>query len=344
MTLAVILSRNPRRIATVTGKSFPNLRAGALRDFEGYVYPYFVKDIAQYHKTEHIFTFHNGSILEFKTYETEMHARGAKRDYLFVNEANTFDYMVYWQLDARTNFTTIIDYNPTVRFWAHEKLIGERGTHLCISDHRHNPFLSNDKHIEIESNKDPELWKVYARGKTGNVQGIVYPNWIPIDSFPESLDNIFYGIDYGYTNDPTAIVKIARQGETLYIDEVEYRTGSIPPIMIKKTLLSRGYSDRHPIYSEHDGDMIKQLRLLKMSVIAARKGPGSINAGIEKVNEFKVFYTASSKNIKRELSMYIWLTDKEGKITNTPIDMHNHALDAIRYGVYTHFYKSKNAE
>jgi phage terminase large subunit len=229
---------------------------------------------------------------------------------------------------------------------------------VFISDHRHNPFLKDKKHAETEGlaefNEEGntivlsggipperccikgnyELWKVYARGFTGNVSGIIYPDWEMIDELPVELDGV-YGVDFGYTNDPTAVAFVARVGESLYIDEIAYQTGSIPPRKLKT------YLDGLPVYCEHDPDMIKQLKLLQVNAMAARKGPGSIKAGIEKMKEYKVYYTATSKNIKRELGMYIWEVDKMGVSTNVPVDANNHILDAIRYAVYTHFYRSK---
>ncbi len=322
--------------------SFPHLKAGALRDYERFIVPKFLATIKSYHKTDHLFTLNNGSIIEFKTYETEFDARGAKRKRLFVNEANTFDYMTWWQLDSRSE-QSIIDYNPTLRFWAHEKLLTEPATQFRISDHRHNPFLTEDKHAEIENIKDKELFKVYARGLTGNVTGLIYPDWMVIEELPTDIDNWIYAIDYGYTNDPTAIVKIGRRGQSLFIAELVYQIGSIPPMEIKKELMKHEYdNNKHPLYSEHDPDMIKQLKLLNLIVIAARKGQGSLKAGIEKMKEYRVYYTADSRNIKKELSMYIWEKDDLGNSTNVPVDAHNHALDAIRYGVYSHFYRDNH--
>ena len=200
-------------VTTITSMSMPHLKGGALRDFEMYVYPDFKSSIRKYHKTDHLFTFKSGHMLEFKVFENEFAARGQKRKRLFVNEANRFDYMTYWQLDSRSE-QTIFDYNPTIRFWAHEKVMGSDGTKIYYSDHRHNPFLTVARHKEIESicifkyddagklmfgkNGDPlvekgnyELWKVYARGITGNVTGVIFPNWECIDDadFPKDKDH-----------------------------------------------------------------------------------------------------------------------------------------------------------
>lgn len=358
--LATIAARE-RKVITVTSMSFPHLKAGAMRDFERYVMPSFDSCIKQWRKTDHVALWKSGSILEFKTYESEFDARGAKRDILFVNEANTFDYMTWFQLDSRST-KSIIDYNPTTKFWAHEKVIGEKGTAFFRSWHVHNHWLMQDKHDEIEEictflydeqgnvvmdgenpvvvKGDYELWKVYARGITGNVKGIIYPNWRQIESV--DWEEPFFAIDFGYTNDPTAIVKIEKRKEDIYVEEIAYKRGEIPAIRIKEILEAYGYTDDTIIYCEHDPDMIKQLQLLDVRAIAARKGKNSINPGIEKIKEYNVFYVG--RNIKAETEKYIWVVDELGNPTNKPIDAHNHLLDAIRYGVYSHFYREENQD
>lgn len=327
-------------VTTVTSMSFPHLKGGALRDFEMYTYPHFKSHIKQYHKTDHLFTFKSGSMLEFKVFENEMAARGQKRKRLFINEANKFDYMVFFQLDSRSD-QSIIDYNPSIRFWSHEKLIGQPGNELFISDHRHNPFLSDSKHAEIEAYTG-ELFKVYSRGLTGNVVGVIFPNWDMIDDsdYPEDEEQIF-SIDFGYTNDPTAIIKQCKIADTLFIKEIAYEPG-LPAKSIQQILAANGYkADIMPLFCEHDPDMIKQLRLLGINAFPARKGQGSVNAGIELLNQFKVKYTASSRNLHRERGMYIWIVDKEGRTTNIPVDNNNHTFDAIRYGAYTRYLREQ---
>jgi phage terminase large subunit len=279
-------------------------------------------------------------MLEFKVFENEMAARGQKRKRLFINEANKFDYIVFFQLDSRSD-QTIIDYNPSIRFWSHNELIGKPGNDLLISDHRHNPFLTDQKHAEIEAIKDPELWKVYARGLTGNVQGVIFPNWEMIDEsdMPKDEDWIF-SVDFGYTNDPTAIIKQCKVANTLYIKELAYETG-LAPVSIKNILLSNGYKKNNPLYCEHDPDMIKALRKLGLTALPARKGQGSINAGIELLNTYDVKYSNKSQNLHRERGMYIWITDeKTGKLTNIPVDNNNHTFDAIRYGAYSRYLRA----
>lgn len=349
--LSSLCAQETGGITTVTSTSFPHLKGGALRDFEMYVYPEFQKGIKQYHKTDHIFTFKSGAQLEFKVFENEHSARGQKRKRLFVNEANKFDWMTFWQADSRSE-QTIIDYNPSIRFWSHEKLIGEPGNKLFISDHRHNPFLSKEKHAEIENicrfdggkvvKGDYELWKVYARGLTGNVTGVIFPDWDMIDDadYPDGEEQI-YSIDFGYTNDPTAIIQQCKIGDTLFVKELAYKSG-LPPRSISNILNANGFdNDTTPLYCEHDPDMVRSLRNLGIDALFARKGQGSVNAGIELLKTFKVKYTHSSRNLHQERSKYIWEVDrKTGRTTNYPVDNNNHTFDAIRYGAYTRYLKT----
>ena len=360
--LAHLASEDTYGVTTVTAMSFPHLKGGALRDFETFVYPTFKNQIEKYHKTDHLFTFKGGHQIEFKVFESEMQARGPKRKRLFINEANKFDYLTYFQLDKRSE-QTVIDYNPSVRFWAHEHLIGKEGTQLFLSNHQHNPFLSKQKHKEIEDicvfdvDKDGkkkrnekgepliisgnyELWKVYARGITGNVTGVIFPNWKIIDdSYYSNNEEFIFGIDFGYTNDPTAIVKVYRVGNNLFIKELAYETG-LSTKSIVNILYANGYKDDMPLYCEHDPDMIRDLRNHGITAMHARKGQGSVNAGIQLLNQFNVFYTLSSINLDKERGVYVWEDDKiTGLSTNIPVDRNNHTFDAIRYAVYTKYLK-----
>lgn len=339
IALMSMAMEEPGEVTTVTSMSMPHLKGGALRDFEMYVYPHFKGAISKYNKTDHLFTLRNGHLIEFKVFESEMSARGHKRKRLYINEANRFKWMTWFQLDSRSE-QSIIDYNPSIRFWAHEKIIGTEGSSLLISDHRHNPFLTEAKHREIEGIKDPELWKVYARGITGNVTGVIFPNWDMIDEekMPQDEDWI-YSVDFGYTNDPTAIMKQVLIANTLYVKELAYETG-LPPKSIRQILVADGYKDTSPLYCEHDPDMIKALRKLGINAFPARKGQGSINAGIELLKTYDVKYSNMSRNLNRERGMYVWMTDKDEKSTNVPIDSNNHCFDAIRYGVYTRYLRT----
>ena len=188
------LACNGRKLViTVVGQDIPNLKAGALRDalkhlffVGGFQGPRVVKS---YNKTDRIFEFYNGSVMEFKSYENWQDAKSGKRDYLFINEANGVAWNIYMELALRTRKRIFIDYNPNAAFWVHDNLIGREGVQLIISDHRHNPFLSTQTKEKIESMKkdDLEFWKVYARGITGKVMGLVLSNWHLCEQIPQGM-------------------------------------------------------------------------------------------------------------------------------------------------------------
>lgn len=340
-------------IFTILNESIPNSKKGAYRIAQGIFNntPELHDMVENWNDGSRTVYFKSGWILEFLGATDEQNAKQGKRQYLFVNEANGISWPIFWQMAKRTRIRVWIDYNPSAPFWAHENLIGTTPegndlyatVELIISDHRHNPFLSEADHMSTEMIKDPDLWKVYARGLTGNLMGIVYPNWRQIadKDFPWKDDNYFGALDFGYTNDPTAGVVLARIGDTIYAHELCYTPG-ISAKDIKTMYRKYKFDEERPIYCEHDPDMIRQLRMSGIMALAARKGQGSIFAGISKVKEYNVLYTASSKNIDMERKKYMFVKDKTtGRLLNTPNDTDNHLMDAIRYGVYSHYYRQE---
>jgi phage terminase large subunit len=337
-------------IITIAGESVPNLKKGAYRVAKEIINsnPGIKTYISAWNETDRTIYFKNGWVMEFQSYTDEQSAKQGKRQYLFMNEANGMPYLVFWQLAKRTRIRAYIDYNPSAPFWAHEKLIGtdknsndlSATVQLIISDHRHNPFISAREHERTEKIKDVELWKVYARGLTGNLSGMVFPNWtrIPDDQFPQDQD-MFGGLDFGYTNDPTAGVKMVVIGNSLFIHELCYEPG-MSPTSIKSIFYANGFDSNTEIFCEHDTDQVKDLRTVELYAMLARKGPGSIQGGIAKINEMQVFYTASSHNLHTERTKYMYIMDPiTGKPSNVPIDNFNHLMDAIRYGVYTKYHR-----
>lgn len=337
-------------IITIVGESVPNLKKGAYRVAQLIIQktPLLAAQIKSWNQGDRTFSFFNGWIMEFTSYLTEQQAKQGKRQYLYVNEANGISWPIFWQLAKKTRIRTYIDYNPSAPFFAHSNLIGtvpsgndlNASVELIISDHRHNPFLSEREHAKTENIKDKERWLVYARGKTGNLEGLIYPHWkqIPDSQFPEDVD-FCGGIDFGYTNDPTAAVKVAVVGNNVFVKELCYETG-LPAQKLKIIFEANGFTKDNIIYCEHDKEQIIQLRRLGLLAIPANKGPGSIKGGIAKVNEFNIYYTASSKNLAEERKSYMWVIDPiTGKPTNTPVDGNEHLLDSLRYAIYTKYFR-----
>ncbi|MBA9078311.1 PBSX family phage terminase large subunit [Rufibacter quisquiliarum] len=330
------LSERPRKVCTVVGQDIPNLKAGALRDaleiFDNT--PTLRRLIKSYNKSDRIFTYHNGSIMEFKSYDGPQDAKSGKRDYLFVNEANGVEYLIWKELFLRTRIQSYIDYNPNAEFWVHEHLIGKPFVQTFISDHRHNPFLSDMQRATIEAlrDEDEELWRVYARGLTGKIEGLVLRNWSLCDEIPADAKHVGTGMDFGFTNDPTGVVDVYMQNGELWLDELMYDYGLTNPAICKR-LDEAGFNRRHDIIADSaEPKSIREIKDQGFRIEGAVKGPDSILNGIDILKRYHLNVTKRSTNLRKELNNYKWKVDKTtGKATNEPVDVFNHLIDPLRY-------------
>lgn len=325
---------DPGCIATVAGQDLPNLRVGALRDAEEIYNSSEVLQslIRQYNKSENTFYFWNGSILEFKAYQNFQDAKSGKRDYLFVNEGQGISYEIWKQLYIRTKKKAYIDYNPNAEFWVHEKLINTKGVKLIISDHRHNPFVVEKTRRDLEALKeeDLELWKVYARGLTGKIAGLIFRNYHIVDAIPEGATLIASGLDFGFTNDPTSFGSIYKQDGELWIDEQIYETGLTNP-MIAAKLRDLGISTNQEIIADSaEPKSIKELQNEGFYITPAVKGADSIKSSIDILKRYKINITRRSIGLKKEIANYKWKI-KNGESINEPVDFMNHTIDWMRY-------------
>ena len=337
------LAINAECTTTVVGQDIPNLKVGALRDALDIINAdeAILQQLVFYNRSERVLSFRNGSIIEFNSYDNEQDAKSGKRDYLFVNEANGIPYNVFEQLSLRTRQKVFIDYNPDTSFWVHDKIIPLENTELIISDHRHNPFLTDKTRAKIEAlkDKDEDLWKVYARGRTGRIEGLVLKKWYTTSESFEDKELIGYGIDFGFTNDPTAMVEVRMQDGELWIKEQIYDTG----------LTNQDISNRMDVLNISRGTLIvadsaepksiEELRRLRWTVDGVKKGKDSIMFGINLLRGYTINVDAGSKNLIKELEQYRWKVDKNGDSLNVPIDNYNHAIDALRYLIMHKFTK-----
>lgn len=336
--------RTPNTRATVTGQSIPNLKRGALRDMQNMLkddrYKILAESLVSYNKTDRTFFFKNGSIIEFTIFTSEQDAKNGKRDLLFINEANGVDWMIAQHLILKTERNVFIDYNPTAAFWCHDHITIRKDACLIISDHRANRFISQEIHDEIEGHPDPEWRKVYARGLTGNITGIVFPNWKPInnDEWKEEVSQIFWGVDYGYTNDPTAIVKCYFINKyELVLEEIMY-TPSSDDKFIFDVLIANDYHSSQQVYADHDKVTNTLLRRRGISINNAWKLERE-NA-INKIRGIQCWYTPKSTNIHFERSRYVFKKTKDF-LTSIPDESGaNHLMHASIYAIYTHFLRN----
>lgn len=319
------------QVITVVGQDIPNLKVGAIRDAQTIIESSDILKsfIIEYNKSDRIYTFINGSIIEFKSYDDWQDAKSGKRDYLFLNEANGVPKPVWDELYIRTKKKCYIDYNPNTEFWVHNDLIGKENVELIISDHRHNTFLDESIHNKIEAIEDLELWKVYARGLTGKLEGVIFRDYNIIPNVSIDAKLIGYGLDFGFTNDPTALVAVYNQSGELVIDELIY----------SKRLLNSDINDLLNelnisgviVADSAEPKSIAELSQYGWQIQAAKKGADSIRQSINTLKKYKINVTQRSHNIKNEFNSYKWIQNKDGKLENKPVDYMNHSIDAIRY-------------
>ena len=317
-------------LTSVVSESFPHLKKGAMRDFKNIMQEHGYWKESAWNATDSIYTFETGSKIEFFSADQPSKVRGPRRDRLFINECNNVAYEAFDQLEVRTNIEIWLDWNPTNEFWFYTEVLGQRDDAEMITvTYKDNEGLPETIIQSIENRKDrKQWWKVYGLGQLGEIEGRIYKGWRIIDEIPHEARLEGYGLDFGYSNDPTAIVAIYYYNGGYILDEVLYRKGmSNQQIASFMNNLDFGVI----VADSAEPKSIDELKLYGLSVVAAKKGAGSILQGINYVQEQSISVTKQSINLIKEYRNYLWQTDKDGKTINIPEGGFDHALDAVRY-------------
>lgn len=327
-------AKTPNTEISVVSESIPHLRRGALRDFLKIMKSInrYVDD--RYNKTLLKYEFANGSFIEFFSADDSSKLRGGRRSILYINECNSVSFESFNELSIRTKDEVFLDYNPTAEFWVQTELEGQEDAEKIILTYKDNEALDKGIIDQIEKNikkaSTSNYWKnwvrVYVDGEMGQLEGVVFSNWQTIDTIPNEARLIGIGVDFGYTNDETAIIEVYKMNETRILNEVTYQTGLLNSDIAK--ILPRDV----PVYADSaEPKSIADIQRYGITIKGVTKGRDSINYGIDVMQRENYLVTSQSTNLIKELRSYCWDTDKTGKRLNKPIDNFNHAIDAVRY-------------
>lgn len=325
-------SRQTNKLVTITSESYPHLQKGAMLDFQNIMKDrgYWRDDL--WHDTKHIYSFETGNKLEFATFDTYSKAHGSRRDILFVNEGNNMPYNIVDQLMVRTREVVWLDWNPTNEFWFYNEILGRRDDVDFITlTYKDNEALDITTIKEIESHKyNRAWWQVYGLGELGDIEGRIYTGWTVLDSVPQEARLLKYGLDFGYSIDPTACDAIYKWNDSLVIDEVIHQKG-LSNRQIAEVLLNL---DRASVIADSaEPKSIDEIKSYGVPIFPATKGSDSVRQGIQVVQDQKIFITKRSINTLKEYRNYLWKQDKNGDFTKEPSDIWNHHMDDIRYAV-----------
>ena len=337
--LAILIDRaikNPNIEITVVGATVPHLKGGAMKDF--------LKIMKQTNRyvgdnwniTNSKYTFSNGAIIEFVNADGDK-AVGPRRDVLYVNEANLISYEIYTQLEIRTGKDIYLDFNPVNRFWVHDEVLSEPDSEMIILTYRDNEGIPentlNDllaKRVKALTSDYWKNWcKVYLDGEVGMLEGVIFQNWKEIDTIPVEAKLLGYGMDFGFTSDPSTMIAVYKYNSQMILDEVIYQKGLLNS-QIASMIKSIG-AKNGPIYADSsEPKSIADIQGYGIGIYAVSKGKDSVKAGIQLMQEYEFLVTKRSTHLKEELTKYSWDKNK----VNEPIEIFNHCIDATRYLVW----------
>lgn len=325
----------PNSEISVVSESIPHLKRGALKDFLKIMQWTNNFNSSNFNKSNLTYKFSNGSYIEFFSADQPDKLRGARRHVLFVNECNNVSFEAYQQLAIRTSKFIYLDFNPTNEFWVHTELKDEPTSDFIILTYKDNEALDKSIVQEIEKAKKKaetstyweNWWKVYGLGQIGSLDGVIFNNWSMIDSVPSDARLLGYGVDFGFTNDPTTVTEVYKWNDKRILNEICYQKG------LTNSQIAKIITTKLPAYCDSaEPKSIAELKLNGVNAYSVDKGADSIMYGIDIMQENEYLVTKSSVNLIMELRRYAWDKDKKtGETLNKPIDNFNHAIDGVRY-------------
>ena len=318
-------------ITSIVSESFPHLKRGCLRDFLNIMEEHRYFNTNLWNKTDCIYTFETGSKIEFFSADQPGKVRGPRRDRLFINEANNVPYETFDQLEVRTKEFIYLDWNPVQHFWFYDEVEKRPDCEIIILTYRDNEALAKSIVDSIELRKEKRNWfRIFGEGLLGEMEGKIYKDWQIVDDIDHHARLERYGLDFGYTNDPSAIVAIYYFNGGYLWDEICFSKG-----LSNKQLgdILKNQPQALIIADSAEPKSIDELKAYGLTILPAEKGPDSVRNGIQLVQDQRISVTKRSVNIIKEYRNYLWETDRDGKVLNVPEHTWSHSMDAGRYAM-----------
>lgn len=337
----LLTTRKKKLIITIARKTLPALKGSVFRDFMEIAEKVGISYFAEINKADLTFKYKN-HLVEFISLDNEMKVRGRKRTHCFLNEANEFYLEDFNQLSLRTTEKMILDFNPSdVLHWIYSDICTRDDCDTYITTFEDNAFLDPEikKEILRMKEKDADRWRVYGLGERATFkEGQIFDNWQWID-YKKFLDKehceVAYGLDFGFSNDPTTIVEVRRKNDRLYVHELLFRKGLTNQDIFEE-IKKLGLQEEIIICDSAEPKSIEELRRLGAYCKPSQKGKGSVLNGIQVIKEYEVFASKQSKNLLQEYQYYIWSSNRDGKsINKIKQNGMDHLMDALRYAVTT---------
>lgn len=342
-TIAILIDElnysitHPNKVTAIITDTFPNLRIGAMRDFLDICNETNVLRKSVWNKSDHKLELPNGSIIEFYSIDT-MGALGARRDRLYINEANRVSWDTFSNLEIRTREQITIDFNPVNEFWAHTELLKRPDVGFTRLTYLDNEGLDENTVNAIEMRRGDgtnNWWRVYGLGEIGSLEGNIYEGWMPIDEIPKGYILKRYGVDFGFSNDPTAVVGVfENESGDIALKLYVYENRLLTPDLIAKL---KKLPEALLVCDNARPEIIAEMQAAGLRAIPCDKTPGEKKNGkiynIELVQRRRVSYLRADRDLEREYLTYAWRKKKTGEIIDEPEDGNDHAMDAIAYAM-----------
>ncbi len=326
-------NQNQGLIISVVRKTMPSIRQTVLRDFLEILHENGWYRVREHNKKDSTYTLF-GNLFEFFSVDQAQKVRGSKRHILFCNEANELLWDEFFQLNIRTKIKAIIDFNPTIEenHWIWKKLVVREDAGYYLSTYKDNPFLTKREIKEIENLQETDLhyWTIFGLGQRAQNPALIFKyHTTPI--IPPKAKLLGYGMDFGFSNDPTALIAVYKLGNELYFNELLYEH-EMTVDDINFNLFNLGIKTYDKIIADSsDPRTIEDLKRKGWRVLPSKKGRDSIVYGIDLLKRYKLYITTSSTNLIKEFSLYKWKQYPDGTMSNSPVDAYNHGIDGLRY-------------